>query len=503
MKNKIKLLILIIGTILFDLLFWKESIGYNALLFSVFILGSTFYLFPNWKKSIPALITAVGILITSIISAYHASELVIFVWIMSLALFPAFIHNNSLKSYVFSLPTSLLSYVMLPEHLQNVNMNKKKSKKLNKVWRFIKITIIPLIVLYIFYWIFKLANPVFDEATDKIFTKFNEWIISVFENFSIWQIVFFIWGFTLISWFIYKGTYKELVETEKRMSDIIKRKRKKKLINVNIKIVQTIKLKLKNEFRSGLILMILINALILIINIIDINWIWFGFEYTEDINLTQFVHEGTYLLILSIFLSMGIMLYFFRRNQNFYSKRKALQITSYVWIFQNAILLISVIIRNLHYIHYFGLAYKRIGLFFFLVLVLFGLITLVIKIKNRKTAFYLLKANTFAMYIGFVLFAVPDWDVIIAKHNLTSKTTINTDTKFLLTLDTKILPFIDQNQEILENTDLNSDTYYFSKTFKEVYKEQRDNFMNEYKEKAWFSRNYTDTKVYEYFVDKE
>ena len=60
------------------------------------------------------------------------------------------------------------------------------------------------------------------------------------------------------------------------------------------------------------------NVLLLVVNAIDINWIWFGFKPAPGFDLTQFVHEGTYVLILSILVAMGIVLWFFRRNLNFY-----------------------------------------------------------------------------------------------------------------------------------------------------------------------------------------
>ena len=99
----------------------------------------------------------------------------------------------------------------------------------------------------------------------------------------------------------------------------------------------------------------------LTVNIIDIDWVWLNFEYEGEINLTQFVHEGTYLLILSILISMGIILYFFRKNLNFYPGKQKLQIITYIWIAQNAVLAVSVAARNKHYTHHSGHANTRIA----------------------------------------------------------------------------------------------------------------------------------------------
>lgn len=503
MKKTLNFALLIAGTIIFNLLFWHESIGNNAMLYSIFVLASALFLNKKRFMSLPVLINAGGIIVTSALVAYHASHLAIFVWIMSLVLFPAFIHNDDLKSYVFALPTALLAYFTLPDYLQRIETGKIKSQNARKMWRYLKIGIIPLIILYIFYWIFKFANKVFDEITHEFFSEINDWIFQILLNFSLVQILFLFWGFTITAWFIYKGAYKYFVEKEKSMSDVIVRERRK-IINPNqISARRTLSMKLKNEFRIGLLTIILVNSLLLIVNIIDITWIWFDFEYTSDINLSDFVHKGTYLLVFSILLSIGIMLYFFRRNLNFYPKKESLQIVSYIWIAQNVILLISVLIRNLHYINYYGLAYKRIGLFFFLVLVLIFLASLIIKIRDRKTTFYLFRFNSITLYIGFVLFAVPDWDIIIAKYNLSAETKTEIDVDFLLNLDNKTLPYIDQNIEILDKQGRTHKFIFPGDTYKNAYEKKLNEFIETYKEKSWRSRNNADTKAFKYFENKE
>ena len=82
---------------------------------------------------------------------------------------------------------------------------------------------------------------------------------------------------------------------------------------------------LNYELRSGILLLLMLNALILLVNLLDIYWVWFNFEW-EGQYLKQFVHEGTYLLILSIFISIALVLFFFRGNMNFYKKKQVVKI---------------------------------------------------------------------------------------------------------------------------------------------------------------------------------
>ncbi|MCF6365988.1 MAG: DUF4173 domain-containing protein [Bacteroidales bacterium] len=500
MKTKMKFALLIIGTLLFNLLFWHEAIGLNALIFTTFILGTFFYLFPEFIKSKNAIIIASGTFISAVTVVYHASELAISVWIFSMVLLQAFMHFNKLRTVFYGLFSSVTTFFMSYQLIgQNVKLKSKSSFKLKTFFKYLKLTLLPILVVYIFYWIFKFANPIFDNLSNTFFINLNDWIIHLFKDVSFLQILFTFLGFIIMAWFIYKNKNDHIVHTEAKHTETILRKRKKsqmsKYLFENIGLRQL----LKNEFRIGLMLIILVNALLLMINVIDISTIWFNFNYTPEFDLKQFVHEGTFLLILSILLSIGIMIWFFRRNLNFYKYKKKLQVLSYIWIAQNIILLISVVIRNMHYIEYFGLAYKRIGVFFFLALVVFGLISLYLKIKDIKSSFWLFKINTWALYIGFVLFAIPDWDIIIAKHNLTHPLRNNIETSFLLTFDDKVLPQIDQRKDILLQSKEYNTYRVFYETYENVYKGRVINFLKEYKDKSWLSWNYADAKAYEYY----
>jgi hypothetical protein len=503
MKSKIKFSLLILGAFLFNVLFWKEAVGINALVFSIFVIGSSLYAFPHLIKSRNTVTVLTGTLITALVITWHASELAIFVWVFSIVLLQPFIHYKELKTIIFSSFSAISSFVtsfqLIGDYLK---LEKKSSIRLKSTFRFIKLTLIPIIVLYIFYWIFKIANPVFDDLSDRFFIALGEWIRMIFKDLTFLEIVFTLWGFVIIAWFIYKRNEDYVVHDEKKYGEVIVRTRRKKAINKFLYGKTGLKLRLKNEYRTGIIMIIAVNALLLFINCIDIITIWFNFNYTPDVDLKQFVHEGTYLLILSILLSIAIMIFFFRKNLNFFPNNKFLKVVSYIWIAQNLILLVSVVIRNMHYIHYFGLAYKRIGVFFFLAMVIFGLISLYLKIRDKKSGFWLIKINSWAVYIGFVLFAIPDWDIMIAKHNLSHPMKNNIETSFLLTFDNKALPLIDQNKEILKQSKQYNTYRFFYDTYEDVYNDRVREMMKQYKSHSWASWNYADAKSYKYFNNK-
>ncbi|MEM7039673.1 MAG: DUF4153 domain-containing protein, partial [Bacteroidota bacterium] len=107
--------------------------------------------------------------------------------------------------------------------------------------------------------------------------------------------------------------------------------------------------------------------------------------------------------------------------------------------------------RNYHYIDYHGLAYKRIGVIFFLLLTLFGLVTLWLKIRNKRTFFHVVRVNAWATYGVLLVLALVNWDMVIARHNIAHTKDKVIDVPFLLDLSDKVLPILDENREIFAN----------------------------------------------------
>jgi hypothetical protein len=213
------------------------------------------------------------------------------------------------------------------------------------------------------------------------------------------------------------------------------------------------------------------------------------------------VHEGTGLLIFSILLAMFLLLFFFRGNLNFYKQNKWLRLGAYAWLVQNGILVVSVLFRDYYYIGHYGLAYKRIGVLIFLVMVLAGLTTVFIKIHQRKTAYYLLRVNAWVAIIILVISSCIHWDETIAKYNLARKDTITLDVKFLLTLSDKVLPLLEKNLEVLDRTEAVKENtegeylYRSSLSQRQVFENRKKEFSTIQKAYSWLSWNWSDEYV--------
>jgi hypothetical protein len=113
-----------------------------------------------------------------------------------------------------------------------------------------------------------------------------------------------------------------------------------------------------------------------------------------------------------------------------------------VWVVQNFILGISVFLRNYHYISFHGLAYKRIGVVVFLALVLVGLVTLYIKIRDRKSLFYLARVNGWAAFVALIVLSTVNWDGMIVRYNLGHWNQGEIDVDNYLEMSDKVLPLL-------------------------------------------------------------
>ncbi len=491
MKRTVRLLALVAGTIVFYTFFWGENLGINTLIYSVIMFGLVFYLQADSFKKKNIFIALVGTLISAVLVVYYNSGTSKFAFICSFILTLGFIFQPSLRSVLTSWSAGFLNFFVAPRLLALDLKSKKENRKgKTSFWRWLKLFLFPILILLVFYFIFKGANPVFHKFTADIGKSIRVFLEELFINYTWAQFFFLVLGFSITVGIIYNAKLDFFTSSESKRNEHISResiKAKRKRFGKF--------LALQNEYKRALILVILINILVLIVNIIDINWIWLNFELKEGMDLKQLVHEGTYLLILSILLSMTLILIYFRGNLNFFSKNKLLKYGVYAWLGQNIIMIISVIIRNYHYINYFGLAYKRIGVLIFLCLTIVGLITIFLKIQKKRSGFYLLKTNAWAVFLMMIFISFFNWDIIITKHNLDHRFPENMEADFLLRMSDNTLYILDENRDKFINSN-----FLKNENSIEILDQRIEDFIYSKEEKSWLSWSYASSNSYENLI---
>jgi hypothetical protein len=373
-----------------------------------------------------------------------------------------FLHQPTLKALHYALAYLLVAFEgtltgAINYGIATFTMPQSQNNK-QTVWvQYIRISLLPILFFTIFFIIFKVANPIFNNLTNKALEYILKWVVTFWKHLDMAR--FFFWllgilglGMCLYAWQVSKFWGLQ----EEKEEEVIMRKRLKKTYNM---MYPPNALSLKNEYRMGVLLMAMVNGLLFFVNLIDIQYIWLGdLASFQNTNLATALHEGTYMLILSILLSMSIMLYYFRDNLNFYRDNIWLKRLAYIWVAQNGILVISVALRAYYYVLFKGLAYKRIGVLIFLALTLVGLTTLFFKIRGRKTSYYLLKVNGWAMYAMLMFMTCVDWDSWIVQYNIAHYQNLpakhkEIDIEFLLNRADKTLRFVQANKKHLPLTD--------------------------------------------------
>ncbi|RYD82938.1 MAG: DUF4173 domain-containing protein [Sphingobacteriales bacterium] len=500
---KAKPLFLFIALCVYNYLFWSQNIGINLPIFSIIILLANFYFYPEARRSKPALMTAFGTLFTAVIVAWQNTNMSICMHFISFFISVGFIHAESLKTIPYSVWQTFQTYLFIPvTFVEGLRQSEGQYKKLHLLVRFGKRVLIPLTMFIVFYAIYSNANLVFARFSNIFWNKVFDFFNLLFIDFSFLHFMFLLLGVMLITASVFRRTFSNILSTEKSKTDNLYRIKTVKSNNVPQFFGYI--MGLKSEYRTATWLLVMVNLLLLVVNCIDITWVWFGFNYSIDFNYKQSVHDGTYLLIFSILLSTAILLFFFRGNLNFYKNNKALRQLAYIWIVQNMILTVSVAIRTWHYISFHGLAYKRLGVLIFLSLTVWGLITLYIKIQKTKSVYFLWRTNTWATYTVLILASAIHWDIFIAKHNLSHKNE-SAIADFYLEISDHTLPLLYENLDVIEgqikkynmpnynNTAVTSITDFTSRL-----NNKKDAYLRKHKTDGWQSWNKSDFETLQY-----
>lgn len=510
MKPTLKILLVVAGTILFNLIFWQEKVALNALLFDLFILVSVFYLYPSAFRLPVMKWLLLAHLVTLAAVLFHNTELSKIAFCCTLLLVVAFTQYVH-RSVWYAAASVFMNYCMAPVSffldLQTLKGNKFNFKGVRKSIRFL---VIPVLLLLIFFGLYNFANAVFKEMMDNFGLALQKYFGDFFSWFSWERTWFLVLGLFITCGLLLKSSIDYFSKADAFKLNTLSRKKndllawKKSnwfdLLSIIMGRFASGVMALRNENTTGIISLALLNILLLFINVIDIIYVWFGFKYNDDLNLSAYVHEGTGLLIFSILLAMFLLLFFFRGNLNFYKRNKWLRVGAYAWLFQNAVLVVSVFFRDYYYIAHDGLAYKRIGVLVFLLMVLAGLSTIFIKIHLQKTTYYLLRVNAWFAIVLLVAGSCVHWDETIAKYNIGHKDKIALDVKFLLTLSDKTLPLLDKNRQIFSMKDSPSGTegallYRSGESYRDYFEKRKLNFEHEQQQYSWLSWNMADAYV--------
>jgi len=503
MTMKRSSLLLAISTLLFSFLFYQQKAGINFFLFSILIVAILAIDDSKRLKDKYWLIFALLSIISGFFVGVHGTVASVLANITALSVLACrtFLPKVSFfTSVIFAFFSYISSFIYLIIDLTNKSNSAKSSKndavnttdksevkkaRLDLGAKII-IGIIILVVLIVFISLYRKASPVFKEFTNNInldFISYN-WIVFTF------------WGFLLMYGFFFirydKKTYENDINAPYRLAAEGNNIKNSSFLGISMDI--------QSEATVIMIFLGLLNLLLFLLNVIDISFMASGGNLPTDVTYSDYVHKGVGTLIISVILVIAIVMYFFRGAINFYKNSSVLRLLANIWLVQNLILLVATAFRNAIYISEYDLTYKRIGVYVWLFLTAFGLLTTIYKVVKKCSSWFLIRINGWAFFVAILFLGTVNWDVVIAKYN--TRNLSEFDYEYISRLNDNALPTLNNALKMMPVDD---DTTYFSDKKIDSFNAYHTKigvelrimfFKSEYERGSWKSWNYDDWVTY-------
>ena len=392
--------IILACSIVFTLLFYNESVGVNLSIFGLVLTGSICYFFQDRLTDRSHLILVVTSVLSCLAFAWYGD----FVSFLALAMSILFLQFKTQESklkiiQVFPLVflnafVSIGRIFMFSQWLPERKIHNNFAKKL------VAYFIIPTIFIIVFFTAYSFGSSHFSSLlTDYTLD------IDIVEVILIGVLGFYI-SFSFWNYWVPEVCYEknELLDNDFNNIAEIKSQNTFSFLDIDF------------ERKSGEITLVLLNIM-LVVFIVTYNYEQF-FEVIAKSNLSADTHERVNSVIFSIVMAVGVIMFYFKGGFNFDKKATNLKKLAKIWIVLNGLLIVSTIIKNSEYISVFGLTYKRLGVYAFLILAIIGLVFVFLKITKQKTNAYLANQMVWYFYGTVLLCSFVNWGNLITTYNI-------------------------------------------------------------------------------------
>lgn len=392
--------LILVCSLIFTLLFYNESVGVNLAIFGLVLTGIICYFFQERLTSRFHLV----LVATSVLSCFAFAWYGDFASFLALALSIIFLQFKTQESKLKIIQVFPLIFVNGITSLGRILLFSqwlpKRELKNNFAKKVIAYFIIPTVFVVFFFIVYAFGSDHFS----ALFTNYT-------LDLNIWQVILisllgFYISFTFWNYWIPDICYDKNSMLDNEFSDEIKASSQKTFSFLDIDF----------ERRSGEITLLLLNGLLLVF-IATYNYEQF-FEVIEKSKLSAAIHDRVNAVIFSIVMAIGVIMFYFKGGFNFDEKTKNLKRLSKIWILLNGILIVSTIVKNSEYVSFFGLTYKRLGVYAFLVLAIIGLFFTFSKITKQKTNAYLFNQMIWYFYGTILLCSFVNWGNWITNYNV-------------------------------------------------------------------------------------
>jgi hypothetical protein len=394
-----KTIIITVGGLLFASLFYTQSLGINALLYSTFLMVALAISRKEILLKSSIIFSGTAMLSSAVAISVHGSAWSIAAYFLSTLMYIGYVASYRSSIYVSWL-NGFYNAVFGIFHSFFYQLEPPKigePKKKIATGQVIKLIGIPSVLVVVFTVLYRSSNPVFQKALTAIDFSFIDML----------------WIFTaVLGAFIMANIHdpQPIKEVTARDQNYPNQLVPNALNDLQLKSVA-------NESQIGFISILCLNILLCLVLITEILFLTSITDLEARI-LSDAVHQGVYASIVSIVLALGVIAFIFRGDVNFLKNNQKLRTLTYIWIGLNALLVVSICIKNYIYIQDHGLTHKRIGVMVYLFLTIIGLFTTYLKVTHRLNFVYLLRRNMAVGYVIIAIYALINWSAIITDHNI-------------------------------------------------------------------------------------
>lgn len=407
--------LILVCSLVFTLLFYHESVGVNLSIFGLVLTGLICYLFKDKFDTVSHWALVFTSVFSCLAFAWYG-DFVSFAALVFSILFLQFRTQDSQLKILLTFPIAFINqFASVVRIFQFNQWLPKWQSENNLVKKIIAYGVIPMVFLAIFFIVYSFGSDHFS----GLFFNY-ELDLDMFQVLAIAALGFYI-SFSFWNYWVPDYCYNNKSKLD---NDFSAEKRNEHRPTFSF-------LDLDFERNSGVITLFLLNCMLLVF-IGTYNYEQF-FQDQEVTALSAATHERVNAVIFSIVMAVGVMLFYFKDGFNFDEKAKNLKMLSKVWIVLNGMLIISTIVKNSEYVSYYGLTYKRLGVYAFLVLAIIGLFFTFMKIQKQKANAYLFNQMVWYFYGTVLLCSYLNWGNIITSYNISVNKGI--DAYFLGSLD--------------------------------------------------------------------
>ncbi|MCL8536748.1 DUF4173 domain-containing protein [Chryseobacterium gallinarum] len=389
---------ILITTVLFIILFYEQDLGLNLGILGVLYTVLTFFKTNEKNKTLTFNILTATSILSSFAFAWYGDFSSFIALVSSLLLLGYKSRNRKMKP-LFLIPVFVVNGFTSICRIFNFDAWLPK-KNVSGLWqKILAFILIPLVLLSVFCGIYAAGSNHFA----AFFTDY-ELDINLWQVFCL-TVLGFVIAFNYWNYAVERLIYKthHVLDNDFQEKDRIQK-------------ATYSFLDLDAERMSGIISFLLLNIL-LVFFIITYNYEQFYETLKTPAQLSEETHERVGAVIMSIIMAILVIMFYFKSGFNFDPKAGTMKILAKIWIFLNAILVLSAGAKNYEYIINYGITYKRLGVFAFLLLSLTGLVLTCIKIQKKKRNAFLF--NTMAWYLYGTILACSyiNWGGFITSRN--------------------------------------------------------------------------------------